>query len=379
MPDTYVLPFELTVESVDEWLGTLDRLPHAEKVNRINRMINELSKEAVDAMRLFPVLDKLTEPFLMLSNILERMAISENNPSEKSRKLTSFAIQLPKKLSIAYCKLADDRSATAAQRALAIYRAMQILCLLIKRNTLFYEAPDLTLWKKLAELYGKADVGHFLTVDIDDKVPGLVYQPTIEAVLKHALLFYICNAYQYSPTAISDLFVAVASLAPLIKLDNESSEFTLCYWDPAAQLLPQSVNQAPTEEQALYIDTSALVDYFETHQDQLKNCQALVPALKRLTAYADIRRSVAPSTQKECGLIIGIAQAMKFLNALTSRYRILELSGAIGHKPLSSNLELVPLDDGKNALAFLSTKILKDDTSLSFAKIKTFQTRNLQN
>lgn len=376
MSDNYALPFKLTAESVDDWLLAVDQLSHADKANRFNKVVTELNNAQAGANKLFPVLDKLTETFLALSNSFEHIATSENDSSEKTRKMSSFSIQLPKKLCLAYCKLSDDSSATKAQQAFCIYRAMQILCLLIKRNTLFYEVPDPSLWKKLAELYLKAQNGNFLSVDIEDKVAGLVCQPNIEAVLKHALLFYICNAYQYSPSDISDIFSAIAVLTQLMRLDSEPSDCTLCYWNPYSQLPPQSVNQEQREDQALYIDTSELIDYFENRADKLENYRVLVPAIKRLTAYAEIRRSVIPSTQRECGLIMGITLALKFLNVLTSRNRILELSGTIGDQLVSSNFELVPMANGENTFSILSAKILKGDMSLPVDKIKTFQTNN---
>lgn len=378
MPDTYALPFELTAVSIDKWLVTFDALSYAEKVNQLNKIITELSQSSLEASALFLVLDKLTETFLMLSNILEHMATNEKKTAfpDKVKKNKILAIQMPKKLCFTYAKLSNEITITNEQQMLCIYRAMQILCLLIKRNTLFYEAPDATLWKKLAELYLKAETSYLLDADIVDSVSGLASQPTIQAVAKQALFFYICNAYFDSPSDINAIFSAVADLADRLMLDKEPSELTPCYWNPYSQLPPLSVSPENREEQALYLDTSKIIGYFESNTDQFERYQVLAPALMHLTAYAEIRRSVNPSVQTDCNLIIGIPQALRFVTVLTSRYRILELSGAFQHQSKSSRLELVPMEDDNNHLAFLSAKILKDDASFSVSKIKTYQTAN---
>jgi hypothetical protein len=64
------------------------------------------------------------------------------------------------------------------------------------------------------------------------------------------------------------------------------------------------------------------------------------------------------------------------LNLLISRYRILELSGAIQEKNTSAQLELVPMEADRHAMASLSTKILKDDKSLSANNIGIYPTED---
>ncbi|MGZ8200598.1 MAG: hypothetical protein ACXWUC_07405 [Methylosarcina sp.] len=379
MPDIEILPFEYTADSIGEWLIILEKLPLGEKVKRLNKMITHLIQAPTEAERLFPVLNELTETLLLLSSILEHIATSENkeNLSENTRKFTSFAVQLPKKLCFAYAQLADHGSTAETQRLLCIYRALQILSLLIKRNTLFYEAPDPVLWKKMAELYLLAESSGFLTVPVTDNVSGLLPQSTIEAVIKHALLFYICRSYCYSPPHIAEIFNVTADLTHVPTLDAVPSGFTMCYWNPYAQCPPQSVNPDRTpEEDALFINVHESVDDFEPYFNKPERRWLFEDLMKHLTAYQEIRQSVTPGKSEKGGLIIGARQAFKFLNILISRYRILELSGAIQEKNLSAPMELVPMEADRHAMASLSTKILKDDKSLSANNIGIYPTED---
>lgn len=377
MTDTDILPFELTADSVGDWLAVLENLSIGEKVKRLNKIANHFINDPVEPGLLFPVLDKLTETVLLVSKILEHMGVSENRVTlpENTRKFTSFAIQLPKKLSLAYVQLAGTDSIAEAQQAVCIYRALQIFLLLIKRNTLFYEAPDLTFWKKIAELYLLAETSRLLTAPITDSIPGLPHHSNIESVIKHALLFYVCRPYRYSPSDIVDIFAVTADIAQGLAFEPETSDKTMFYWSPSAQCPPQCVNPDRTQENALFFNTHELINYFERYFFNNPEKKSLIKdLLTHLTAYEELRQSVTPGNSQKAGLIVGTQQAFKFLNILISRYRILQLSGAIHEKNLPVKLELVPMEAGKQAMASLSTKILRDDKSLAVTNIGTYPT-----
>lgn len=374
MPETFNLPFDLTAESVGDWLTSIDQLSHSEKVNLLNGMLNELYNAPIEAGVLFPVLDKLTVTVLMLSKLIENMAMKENCPPDKVRKWMSVAIQLPKKLGFTYARLANDDSMAQLERRLCIYRAAQILCLLNKRTALLYEAPDLSLWKKLAELYVCAEASETLTIKMEDSVPGLISYPTIQAAFRHVLLFYGCHVQQCLSSDISSVFSVTAELTPLVRLEHETSDFTLCCWNPDHTLPPFSASQENVNEHTLYLNIQPLLDYFDNHVEKLEKFKAFPAVINRLMLYQDIRRSVNPVNPKKCGLIIGPDQAAKFLNTLISRYRILELSGAIQEKREPGKLELVPFEAENKAKASLSTKILNDDKSFSAAQLNAYET-----
>ncbi|MGR9036584.1 MAG: hypothetical protein ACU83O_08345 [Gammaproteobacteria bacterium] len=378
MPDICDLPFELSEESVSAWLLSLERLSLAEKLKRTTKLIAELGNPLLEAELLFPVVDKLTETVLMLSKLLEKFAAGEkkSSGSGSTKKFTYYAVQLPQKLCFIYDRLSQDKTLPAASQAVCLYRALQLLCLLIKRNTLFYEAPDLSLWKKLPELYFRAKTQNFLTTAIDDQVAGLVRQPTIEAVLKHSLLFYLCHPYHCTASEIAGIFSAVGDLAPMLRLTCEPSE-SAYYWNPYLREPPRIVPVAGNPEQRIYLDTSDIIEFLESSVDKPERYQALAPVFDRLMAYYEIRRSVDPAGQTQGGLILGISRALKFLNILTSRYQILELTGTLKDKYHKSRLELMPKDNEEDALAFLSTEIIKDEAGLSVVNIKTYRTKSL--
>lgn len=377
MADTHDLPFELSAASVSDWLETLERLSFAEKLKMMTNIITELGNSSIEADRLFPVIDRLTETVLMLSNLLENFARSEknSNTSDSVKKFRHYAVKLTKKLCFIYDNLSRDKTLAARDQPLCIFRAMQLLCLHIKRNTLFYEAPDLSLWKRLSELYLRAKTRNALTIAIDDQAPGLDRQPTIEALVKHALLFYICNANDRNLSEISAIFSAVGGLALLLKLDDKPSDSSY-YWNPYLRKASMLMDDIDNPEQSVYLDLSELIDFFDTSGNKEEAYPALAPVMDRLTAYFEIRRSVNPAAQARAGLIIGIGKALKFLSILTSRYQILKLTGVLKDEYQKTGLELVPKDNEDDALAFLSTEIIKDEADLSVVKIKTYRTFN---
>ncbi|MGR8952771.1 MAG: hypothetical protein ACU83V_10205, partial [Gammaproteobacteria bacterium] len=368
MSEIHTLPFELTAEAAAEWLTSIDRLPLNEKVHLLNGVLNELAEARFEKNNLVSILEKLTESILMVSKLLEHSAKRPDYSAEKSRKWRAAAIQLPKKLSFAFAELAHEEALSETQRVHCVYRALQMLSLLNKRAALFYEAPDLGLWKKFAELYSLADSQQWLTLAIEDRVPGLSSQPTIEGLIKHVLLFYACHPYLYAESDIATIYDATAKLTNRVRLDREPSDFAIGYWSPGDFLPPQCVNPQNTEELVLSINCRDLIDYFEHHPEKSERIKTFPGVLERLTAYHDIRRSVDPANPKRCGLIIGNTQATKFLNVLISRYRVMELSDAHDSRSITSALELVPLEV-RNTMASLSSKILADVKNVSASQL----------
>jgi hypothetical protein len=378
MTDSYAFPFELEPESVNDWLATLDALSTDDKINQLYIIIVQLNNSAIEAPVLCAVLDQLTPAILMTSNSLEQMVISGKAPSsaDKTSKLVNFAVRLVKSLCFAYCNISNDNALTQAQQASIIYKAMQLACFLVRRHAVFYEAPDPALWARISELYLNARTLDILDVAIQDVVPGLTRQPSIEAVLKQTLLFSICNAYQYSPPEISGIFSATGKLCHLLKLDPSPSESSFFCWRPDSLAAPQYTDPNRAEEETLYIDTSGLIAYFENNAAQRENYKTFLSTLNRLTAFEKIRESVDPSSPAECDIAIGTARATQFLKTLINRYLILELSGALEEQSEPIKLELEPMEDKKNIFGLLATKLLKDERPAYIIKTRTFETRN---
>jgi len=369
MQESAALPFELTAESVSDWLLSLDRLLPAEKINVLNGVLNELASATIEKSTLFLMLDKLTESILLLSKLLEHNA----QKPDKARKWMVASIQLPKKLSYAFAHLAKDKALPDTQRIVCAYRAMQILCLLNKRGSLFYEGPDASIWKKFAELFLLAEAQHWLTLPLDDTIPGLIAQTTIEAVVKHALLFHSCLPNRYDASDISAIFAATTELVPSVRLGPDTSDASLSHWRPDALLPPECRDPENDQQRVLSLDNIDLIGFFENQPDKQAKLQAYPGLLNRLTAYYEVRRSVDPLHAKTCGLIIGRAQSAKFLNILISRYRVMELSGINPSQQKASHLELVPLEI-KNTMASLSSKILADVNTISARQLTLFAT-----
>jgi hypothetical protein len=374
MPKIQALPFEITTDSISNWLLSLDQLIPSEKINLLNGALSELAEVPIEKNTLFSMLDKLTDNVLLLSKIMEHNARKAANSPDKARKWMATAIQLPKKLSFAYAQLAHEDALPDAQKAVCAYRAMHILGLLIKRSTLFHEVPDSSLWKKFAQLYLLAEEKQWLALPLSQRTPGMISQPTIEALTKHALLFYACHPHRYEASAIAGIFAAIAELVQHVRLGLDASDAALCHWQPDALLPPDCSDPDNPEQRTLSLQSRDLADFFETHPDQLQKFAAFPGLVDRLTAYYEIRRSVNPLTSKTCGLIIGSATAQKFLNVLISRYRVMELSGMNHGHQKASHWELVPLEI-RNTLASLSSKILADVKNVSASQLSVFATK----
>jgi hypothetical protein len=377
MKEIQTLPFALTPEAVDSWLAALETAPVAEKINQLNKIASELLSSAIGAETMLMVLSKLKPPVLMLASILERQYMADTSPAaqEKQAKYKALSLQLPKKLFYLYGKVAADPALAEADRALCFYRAIQIAGLLARRAALYYEGPDLSLWKKLGELYQEIIGRKLQDIRIEDDVPGLARHATLDSALRHVLLFQAVNPYLLSPREIADIFAAAGRLSSLVVLDVEPSEASCWQWNTAGYFPPLTGYQDTKAENTLYLNTEKLADYLESHPDEAANRQLIACAWPRLTAYRGIIRSVRPSSQIGCGLMVGNKQMSRFLTSLISRYRILELSGEIKTDNRSKKLELVPLEV-KAAMGHLSTKVLQDDRSLAVSQVKLFLTDN---
>ncbi|MEF3075347.1 hypothetical protein V2P20_09940 [Methylobacter sp. Wu1] len=376
MSDSYALPFELDSESVNNWLAALEPLSVNNKVNQLYTIIKKLSNSAIEAPALYSVLDQLAPAILMASNSLVHIATSNKatHAVDKTRKLVHFSIQLTKTLCFAYCSISNDSALTKAQQASIIHKAMQLACLLIRRNAVFYEAPDTALWAKISELYLNAKALDILDLDIQDTDSSLNRQLTIEAVLKQVLLFSICNAYDFSPSEIADIFHATGKLCRLLTLDTNPSESSFFCWHPDSLAAPQYIDPYRTNDGVLYINTTGLIRYFESNTAHLPHYQTFLSTLNRLTAYEPIRESADPANPTVCDMAIGTAWVAQLLKMLINRYRILELSGALEEQSEPAELELEPMEDGKNTFGFITTKFLKDERPAFIIKTRAFKT-----
>jgi hypothetical protein len=375
MKEIQTLPFVLTPESVEHWLVTLETASAAEKINQLNKVVSELLSSAADAETMLMALRKLKHPVLMLASILERQYLADRSPAaqEKQAKYKALSLQLPKKLFYLYGKIAADSALAEADQARCFYRAMQIAGLLVRRAALFCEGPDLSLWKRLGELYQDIIARKLQTIQIEDDVPGLARYSTIDSALKHVLLFQAVNPVSLRPQEISDIFAATGRLSALLVLDQKPSEAGCLQWNTAGYFPPLSGHQEAKAENTLYLNMEKLADYLENPSNEGANRRLIAFAWPRLTAYRDIIRSVRPASPLNCGLMVGHKQMNRFLTSLVSRYRILELSGEIKSNNQSKKLELVPLEV-KTAMGHLSTKVLQDDKSLAVSQVKLFQT-----
>ncbi|MGJ0429410.1 hypothetical protein [Methylobacter sp.] len=378
MADSHAFPFALDPESIDNWLAALEPLSVNDKVNQLYTLIKKLSNSAIEASVLYSVLDQLAPAILMASNSLVHIATSNKaaHAADKTRKLVHFSTQLTKTLCFAYCSISNDSTLCKAQQASIIYKAMQLSCLLMRRNAVFYEAPDTALWAKISELYLNAKAFDILDLDIQDVAPSLNRQLTIEAALKQALLFSICNAYDFSPSEIADIFHATGKLCRLLILDTNPSESSFFCWHPDLLAAPQYTDPYRTNEGGLYINTSGLIRYFESNTAHLQHYQTFLSTLNRLTAYEPVRESADPASPTECDMAIGTAWAAQLLKMLINRYRILELSGTLEEQSEPAELELELMEDGKNTFGFITTKFLKDERPAFIIKTRAFETNS---
>lgn len=376
MTDSYDFPFALDSKSINSWLATLGTLSVNDRINRLYTVITRLGNSTIETPVLCSVLDQLAPAILMASHSLEQMISSNkaSNSTDKTRKLVYFSIQLTRTLCFAYADISNDSVLTEAQQASIIYKAMQLACLLARRRTVFHEAPDPALWASISELYLHAKALDVLSIAIQDAVPNLIRQPTIETALKQALLFSICNAYDYPPSEIADIFSATGKFCHLLKLDPNPSESTFFCWHPDSLTAPRQTNPYNEEEGTLYINTSQLMAYFQANTAHQQNDNAFLSTLNRLSAYRATRESTDPLNPVECSIAIGTAWATQFLTMLINKYRILELSGAMAEQSKPIKLGLEPMEDMKNTFGLLTTKLLKDERPAFITKTRAFKT-----
>jgi hypothetical protein len=378
MSDSYAFPFDLDPESVNDWLTALEALSASIRINQLYTIITKLGNSTIEAPVLCPILDQLTPAMLRASSSLEHMAASNKPlyPADKTRKLVYFSIQLTQALCFAYGNISSDSSLTKTQQASIIYKAMQLACLLVKRHTVFCEAPDPALWAKISGLYLKAKALDMLNLDIQEVLPGLTQHPTVEAILKQTLLFSICNAYDYSPPEIADIFSTTGKLCSLLKLDPNPSDSSVFCWHPELLAAPNYAAPYKAEEGTLYINTSQLMAYLQANTAHQQNYKTFLSTLNRLSAYRAIRESTNPLNPTDCSMAIGTAKTTQFLTMLINKYRILELSGVMEEQAEPAKLELEPMEHEKNTFGLLATKLLKHEKPAFIINTRAFKTHS---
>lgn len=353
MPTDSTLPFELTQDSLANWLESLTALPHFQAANQLNLALKQLKNADVQTADLFPILINLTSLTLLFSNSLSVAVMQETAPSSKSLKLGKLSMQLPRQLALLFCQLIDTAQLTINDQQTSIYYALQLIGHSLRCYSLFYETPSNTLWKKSAELYKLAVTLKALKLTQVTKITEFKQQSSIELVIKRNLFFSILNPRLHSTDEIQQLFQLANLHGNLLETGTapDTSEFGF-YWDLQNDQPPCPVKKPGHSLPSGFL---AINGQRLSHELQLGTlATTLTPSSQNklallLNGYQQVFNSIIPGLPSRTKLISGFTACCQYLHELEKLSKINQLSSQHPHsKSLDRNFSLVPLEHQRN-------------------------------
>jgi hypothetical protein len=348
-----ILPFELTQESLANWLENLNALPQIQAANQLNLALKHIKNADYSATALFPILLNLTPLTLLFSGSLTVTVTQETAASSKSIKLGKLSIQLLRQLALLFCQLIETKQLSGADQQTGIYYALQLIGYCLRCYSLTYEIPSNTLWKKSAELYKLAVATQILTLPHPHKISEFKQQPTVDAVIKRNLLFSVLNPGLYKTEEINQLFQLANHHGNLLETTtaNNSIEFGF-YWDLQTDQPPYTVKKP---NRSLPNGFLAINSQSLSHELQLGTLEtSLTPSLQNrlalfLSGYHQVFNSITPGLPSRTTMITGFAAICQYLQELDKLSKISQLSGQHhDSKTINRNFSLVPLEHQRN-------------------------------
>ncbi|MBW6453150.1 MAG: hypothetical protein K0A92_05125 [Methyloprofundus sp.] len=229
MSNPFVLPFELTHQSISDWLKQLNSSDVLLTSNEIHKVLSILKKqqEAIDTSSLTLIVVRITPVVMYLSGFLEQAMMKY----AQQRKIPQMSIRILRHLAFLHLCLAQ-RLEQRDQRVLHLNYALQILGVAFKHYALSYERPSAVLWASMADCYRLASVHKLLDIEVVKPLADFQALTTISLALKRLLLFWLANPYRLSQEDIRALFDFCTLNSALVKLINPNlpAESAFC-WD----------------------------------------------------------------------------------------------------------------------------------------------------
>jgi len=229
MSNPFSLPFELTNQSVSDWLKQLKSSDVLLTSNEVYSVLSILKKEqeSIDTASLHLITLRITPVVMYLSGFLEQAILKYS----KQRKIPQISIRILRHLAFLHLCLAQ-RLEQRDQRVLHLNYALQILGIAFKLSALSYERPPAVLWEYMGECYTLAAVGKLLDTEVVKPLADFQALTTISLALKRLLLFWVANPYRFSQEDIQAFFSFCTLNSHLVKLVNPNLavESVFC-WD----------------------------------------------------------------------------------------------------------------------------------------------------
>ena len=347
------LPFELNPAGLSRWLESLSSLPHAQAGHQLNEALKQLKLEKCEPSTLLPLLINLVALTLHLANHLSSGVSTETDLSDKAIKMAKMSMQLTRRLALLFCRLAESKTTESLIQASSIYYALQLIGYSMRSNSLCYEIPSATLWKKSAALFQLAVANDCLLPNQTTKVAEFKTQSSVLSVIKRNLLFSILQPSLYKASDIQPLFQLANQMADQLIITTDREPHCVgFYWDLGKDLPPYPVKKF----------TRTLPDGFMAIDSQpISNAMALGtvstllnPSTQNklavvLGSYQPLFNAISPGPPSSGKLISGFVKIGNYLLEVNRLAKIHQLSTQLPNSsdPLK-NLSLVPLEHQRN-------------------------------
>ncbi len=364
------LPFELSEQSIANWLLTLSQLSSVNSANELNKAIQKLRKTNHTPKQVLAALTQLTPTILFICNDIESSLLSEKaKPTEKtSRKIEKLGIQLLRNLSLAFCTLAKNESFSTEEKHQVLYFALQLIGFTQRITLIFHENPSSTLWKKSAEIFTLTQNASLTLQEVKLKIKEFKNSTTIESVLKRNLLFAISSSYQFNSRQIQELFVISEQQSQLLKLNQQNPTGNTFVWDMENGQLPSLHNSRSAYNNAkITLDPAAYIAFIQSKNfsSEYITENVLTQLINMFSGFKSIINSMQSTEFTINNLITGYAEIIDYLNKIEKLNKIQKMSAEMAEAMPLRKLTLEPFEFEKNHL----TPVSEPSPSLSHIEL----------
>jgi len=351
---TTSLPFELSTDSVSDWLQSLSQLNSVNSANQLNKIVKQLRGTKTEPQPLMQTLIQLTPTVLYITADIELSGLVERDKDsdKQSLKIEKLCIQLLRNMSLAFCRCSEDKSLTMTEKAQGMYYALQFIAQTQRLSVLFYQMPSSTLWKKTAKIYQVASDENILDNEMQNKVKEFKQQLSIKAVIQRNCLFALFRPNSFTTQQIKQLFIIADKYANLLTFDQNGATDCLFSWNLMN-------GQAPSEEEKNYHSSESKVnmeisDFLELIQTKAFSStldEALSNALiTQLSGYKKQVNASLPSAFVISHLLTGMEAITEYMEKVEKLNKIRQFSVQLADNKPANNLTLEPMEFEKSHL-----------------------------
>lgn len=353
---TTKLPFELSTDSVTNWLQSLSQLNSVNSANQLNKAVKQLRSAQTESSELLDTLILLSPTILFITaNVEQSLEVeSVKNDSKKSLKIEKLCIQLLRNISLAFCISSENKTLTTDERSQALFYALQFIGHTLCQSACFHQFSSSTLWKKTAELYQVANNEGIFEQEIQHKVKEFKQQPTIKTVIQRNCLFALFNANNFASSQIKELFAIANQHAHLLNLTKTTSATSVFLWDlanPNGQAPYLTNNPYQAAGSTIEIELSQFLAPIQTKafSSQLEK-QVLDAISSRLSAYTKDINAALPSAFIINHLLTGFENITEHLAKIEKLNKIHQFSSEYADEKPVNSMSLEPMEFEKSHL-----------------------------